>query len=85
MESAKENMSRECALAGERPNCILGCIKHSITSQSREGIIPLCSALVWPHLEYSVQIWAPQFKKYVKVLECIQMRATKLVTGLEGM
>ncbi|KAK4830169.1 hypothetical protein QYF61_008680 [Mycteria americana] len=67
-------------LAAKRANRILGCIKQSITSHSKEVIIPLHSPLVQPHLEYR----APQFKD-VKVLESVQRRAAKLVKGLEGM
>jgi len=83
--SIRLSKSQQGALAVQRPNPFLGCIKQSTTTPSEEAIIPLYSALVPPHLEHCLQFWAPQFKRDVKVLECIQRRATKLLKGLEGM
>jgi len=55
----KLNMTQQCALTAQKSNCILGCIKSSVASRSREVILPLYSATVCPRLDSCVQLWSP--------------------------
>jgi len=76
-------MSHQRVLTAPKANPILGCIKSSMASRSRDVIVPLYSAQVRPHLESCIQLWSPQHRKDVDLLERVQRRATNMIRGLE--
>ncbi|KAK4827178.1 LOW QUALITY PROTEIN: hypothetical protein QYF61_015140, partial [Mycteria americana] len=56
----KLDMNQQCVLAAQKANHILGCIKRSVARR--------------PHLEYCVQLWSPQHKKDMDLLEQDRLR-----------
>lgn len=80
--SKRKSMSKKCALV-KKASIVLEYIKKSVASRSREILLPLCSALTRPHLEYSVRFWIFQFQKDREMLEIVQQRSTKMDRGLK--
>jgi len=74
---------KQCSEAVKKANRIMGMIKRNFIDRSKETIISLYKSLVRPNLEYCCQIWSPYYKKDIKLIEGVQRRATKLVTGMK--
>jgi len=79
-------VNQQCVLATQKGNCILGCIKSSMASRSREWMLPstlLCSGR--PHLESCVQALEPPARERHVAVGVGPEEGTKMVRGLENL
>ena len=83
--NANMKVSEQCRIAASNGDQVLGLIRRNITYKQKLLIIPLFKAIVRPHLEYCIQAWSPYLSKDIDMLEKIQRRATKLITGLRDL
>ena len=66
----------------QKANAIVGLIRRTFSFLDCSLFKKLYTTFVRPHLEYGQAVWSPFLKKYVDMLENVQIRATKLVDGL---
>lgn len=81
----KLKISWQHVLAIQKKNYyFLGCIKRSMSSRSREVIVPLYSTLVRPHWECCILLWAPQYRhKDINLLKTVQRSVMGKIAGLK--
>ena len=83
--NANMKVSEQCRIASSKGNQVLGIIRSNITFKEKSLIVRLYKAIVRAQLEYCIQAWSPYFRKYIDMLEKIQMRATKLIPRLRDL
>ena len=67
----KQDMSHQCDPEGQ--SCP-GLHQEKCGHRVREGILPLCPALLRPPREFCVQLWSPQHRKDLELVERGQRR-----------
>lgn len=73
----EEHISKKVRIA----NALVGQIRSSFSYLDGDTFKRLYVAFVRPHLEYAQSVWSPNLMKHIKILENVQIRATKLVDG----
>lgn len=76
--------SRQCAEAAKTANFVLGQLRRAFHFRDRNIFIRLYKTYVRCHLEYSIPAWSPWNAKDKELLERVQRRAVKMVSGLKG-
>jgi len=78
------NVNQQCAQVAKKTNGNMAYSRNTISSRSKEVIIPLNSALVRLHVKYCIQFWASHYRKDIEALKQVKSGA-QLVKGLKHM
>lgn len=76
--------SAQCAEAARRANAVLGQITRSFHFRDRHVYIKLYKQFVLPHMEFASPAWNPWTEADKDVLEKVQKRADRMVSGLRA-
>ena len=76
--------SVQCTTAANRARTVLIQLSKAFHFRDKNVFIRLYARYVRPHLEFSVQAWAPYTQHDIDALESVQMKAVYMVSGLRS-
>ena len=68
-----------------KANALVGLIRRSFSYLDGELFKKLFTSFVRPHLEYAQAVWHPYLLKHKRIIENVQIRATKHVDGMKSL
>ena len=66
-------------------NKLVGIIRRSFMFLNEEIFVPLYKSLVRSHFDYGMSVWTPHLVKYIKAIESVQRRATKMIPTIKDL
>ncbi len=84
--SVAQNLKQEdqCKKAARTAQTVLSQLTRAFHFRDRHVFVRLYVQYVRPHLEFAVPAWSPWQEGDKEVLERVQKRAVKMISGLEG-
>ena len=76
--------SSQCAKAARTAQTVLGQITRAFHFRDKEVLLGLYKQYVRPHLEFAVQSWSPWAEGDKDLLEAVQRRMVRMITGLKA-
>ena len=68
-----------------KANGMIAVVKKSFTKVTKQVFLNIYKCLIRPHLEFANLIWHPRLIKHQNILENVQRRATRLVSGMKNL
>ena len=75
---------RQCEKAARTANGVLTQVLRALSYRDKTVLPKIYAQYVRPHLEFAVQAWAPWQRGDIELLENVQRRMVRQVTGLQG-
>ena len=76
--------SSHCLKAAQTANGVLSQVSRSFHYRDRNTFLKIYKMYVRPHLEFASPAWSPWLEGDINILENVQKRFVKMVSGLQG-